>query len=247
MKLKLISLCAVFCAQAYATPQPEAEGIYVADSTISMAPPRTTFALIEQNGEVWSAVDWFTQTAAALTGKINTKKGDGNGVDFAPFAQPTVMPLQITTAITSTTVHFTFFSNGEQSVVHHRFHPQAKPGAYDFDLTKQATQALTIPSNVYSSNGATMMVIGDEVSGSFGNCTFTGDLNPTNVDYFKRVQATISGDCYNDQSLLKKGTKLDGVIFKSTRAQVPVELLVLIMKSKGNEKIGFSRTFVVTP
>ena len=229
LKLSLLAVAVLISASSFAAPKPKAEGIYAADSTISHAPPRTTFALVEPNGEVWSVVDWYTSTSSTIYGDINRANGNGYGTDFTPRYSPITgaapQKLRIETAVTEWTVRFTFYPDTNPittvpSSSHHMVWNGPGPGgkreAYDVVLSKQPPESAEIPNTVLTSGDFTMSNAGGKLSGSFGNCNFNGNLK--DGPGFKRLNLTLKNACYLNTTALAKGTKFEGAIFPSARA-----------------------------
>ena len=107
MKFPLVLLAVILSSHANASPKKfETEGVYTADSSVGQAPPRSTHALIESDGDIWMANFSSTREAASdfiITGEIDTRTGEGIALDYV--MDPPV-PLSVKTTITHHTARF---------------------------------------------------------------------------------------------------------------------------------------------
>ena len=263
MKFSLVILAALVSSHANAGPKTaEAEGVYAADTSISHAPPRSTHALIEPNGNLWAADFHFTREAETdfiITGEIDTKTGEGIALDY--LMDPPV-PLSIKTTISPNKVQFlmTQYVEGASRPTgyYNAPFPQYKAGPFDGDLLQLPRAKLELRSGSYKTTNYSfdfaITFNKDEFSGYNGNCPFTGKVNDGDDRHYKRVTLTYTNACYltsSKQFPVLKNSKLKGVIFASKRSEyvglpqpVETDVIVMIMRPKaGQYNLGFSRMF----
>ena len=262
MRFSLVLLTALLSSQANAGPKTfEPEGVYAADSTISQAPPRSTHALIEPDGDIWAA-DFYQRMQAdsdfIITGEIHAKTGDGIALDYV--MDPPV-PLSIKTTTTRHTVRFlmTQYAEGASRAPNYYNAPfaQYKPGPFDVDLIRLPRVKLELRTGSYQTTGYAFYFAitfnQDEFSGHNGNCHFTGKVKDGEDKHYKRMTLTYTNTCYltvPKPFTVLKNSKLEGVVFASKRSdningqQVETDVIVMIMRPKaGQYNLGFSRMF----
>ena len=262
MRFSLVLLTALLSGQANAGPKTfESEGVYAANSTISQAPPRSTHALIEPDGDIWAA-DFYQRMEAdsdfIITGEIHVKTGDGIALDYV--MNPPV-PLSIKTTTTRHTVRFlmTQYVDGASRPPNYYNAPfaQYKPGPFDVDLIRLPRAKLDLRTGSYKTTGYALDFAitfnQDEFSGYNGNCPFTGKVKDGEDKHYKRITLTYTDACYLASSKpfpVLKNSKLEGVVFASKRTDnlsghpVETDVIVMIMRPKaGQYNLGFSRMF----
>ena len=239
----------------------EPEGVYTANSSISRAPPRSTHALIEPNGNLWAADFIFTREALSsfiITGEIDTGTGDGIALDYV--MDPPV-PLSIKTTITHHTVRFvpTPYVEGMSFPLNYYNAPGPFPpfrlGPFDFDLVQVPRAKLEFKTGSYTTVSPYFAITfdKDEFTGYNGNCPFIGKVKDGEERHYKRMTLTYTGACYLSaakQVPVLKNSKLKGVVFASKRSEflngqvVETDVVVMIMRPKaGQYNLGFSKMF----
>jgi hypothetical protein len=261
MKFPLVLLAAILSSHANADPKKfEAEGVYTANSTVSQAPPRSTHALIEPDGDFWAADFIFTREAqsSVITGEIDTRTGEGIALDYV--MDPPV-PLSVKTTKTHHTVRFALTPYVEGMFSPSGYYnapgpfPPYRPGPFDFDLVQIARAKLDLRAGSYTTVSPYFAITfdKDEFTGYNGNCPFAGRLKDGEERHYKRVTLTYTSACYlsaSKQVPVLKNSKLQGVVFASKRSDflngqvVQTDAIVMIMRPKaGQYNLGFSRMF----
>ena len=260
MKFSLMLVAAIVTSHASAAPKKfEAEGVYAADSTISMAPPRSTHALIEPDGGIWAADFFFRREAASdfiITGEIDAKTGEGIALDYS--VDPPV-PLKVEAAISQDTARFllTQYVEGasQPSGYYNAPFPLFKRGPFDVDLVQLPRAKLDLKSGSYTTLSPYFAITfgKEEFTGYNGSCPFIGKVTEGDERHYKRVTLTYTQACYlsaSKQVPVLKNSKLEGVIFVSRKAEnasaQPSEsdVVVMIMRPKaGQYSLGFSKMF----
>jgi len=271
MKFSLMLLAAMVSSSASANPhKPEAEGVYRANSTVSHAPPHSTHALIEPDGDFWAADFEYIREAASrhiITGEIDPKTGDGIALDYK--IDPAV-PLSVKTTITHDTVRLLLTPYAGDVPPDSYYYnapgpfPPYRPGPFDFDLVQLPRTKLELRTAVYSDTSPYFAITfdKDEFTGYNGNCPFTGKVKAGEARHYKRVTLTYTNACYlagpippgatgtPAQVPVLKNSKLEGVVFASKRRPntgvdpVDDDVIVMIMRPKaGQYNLGFSKMF----
>jgi len=262
MKFPLVLLAVILSSHANAGPKtPELEGVYAADSTISHAPPRSTHALIEPDGDLWAADFYSTREAGSdfiITGEIDAKTGDGIALDYV--MDPPV-PLSIKTTATHNTIRFMMNQYVEGASRPTSYYnapfPQYKRGPFDVDLVQLPRAKLDLRTGSYKTTNYSfdfaITFDKDEFSGYYGNCPFTGKVKDGEDKHYKRMMLTYTNACYltsSKQFPVLKNSKLEGVVFASKRSDnlggqlVDTDVIVMVMRPKaGQYNLGFSRMF----
>ena len=261
MKFPLVLLAAILSSHANANPKKfEAEGVYTANSTVSQAPPRSTHALIEPDGDFWAADFIFTREAqsSVITGEIDTRTGEGIALDYV--MDPPV-PLSVKTTKTHHTVRFALTPYVEGMFSPFGYYnapgpfPPYRPGPFDFDLVQIQRAKLELKTGSYTTVSPYFAITfdKDEFTGYNGNCPFTGRVKEGEERHYKRVTLTYTSPCYlgaSKQVPVLKNSKLKGVVFASKRSDnftgqvVETDVIVMIMRPKaGQYNLGFSKIF----
>ena len=198
MKFPLVLLAAILSSHANANPKKfEAEGVYTANSTVSQAPPRSTHALIEPDGDFWAADFIFTREAqsSVITGEIDTRTGEGIALDYV--MDPPV-PLSVKTTKTHHTVRFALTPYVEGMFSPFGYYnapgpfPPYRPGPFDFDLVQIQRAKLELKTGSYTTVSPYFAITfdKDEFTGYNGNCPFTGRVKEGEERHYKRVTLT---------------------------------------------------------
>lgn len=256
MKLSLVLLAALVSSHLNAAPNKfEAEGVYTADSSISMAPPRSTHALIESGGDIWAADFFFRREAESdfiITGEIDARTGDGIALDYS--VNPPV-PLKVKTTITPDTARFlmTQYVEGASKPLNYYNAPfsQFKRGPFDVDLVQLPSVKLELKTGSYTSISPYFAITfnKDEFTGYNGSCPFTGKVQSGEEKHYKQVTLTYTEACYLSSSTqvpVLKNSKLEGVIFASKHPEQSsdTDVIVMIMRPKaGQYNLSFSKMF----
>ncbi len=259
-KLALYIILAVLVSPA-AAAKIEANGIYKADWEVSHAPPATTYVLVEPNGDFWATNFYLNNGPTnAIAGKMNTRSGNGSGVEYVlPFDDVVPPKLRVRTTVTVDTIQLFIDRVGVPPP--DRYYDvtglPTKPLPFNHVLQRQVNSELVLPSGVYAAVGNTfepvfsITVIGDAFIGSEGNCSFRGKLQDTGLHY-RKVTLTYVADCYlqDGTTLVSRNTKLQGVLFGSSRLYhlPPYDgntLVLIVGNSTGRANFGFARQFLV--
>lgn len=253
--MKVLLLAAMISTSVFAA-QPKA-GIYRADSTISMAPPRATHVLVQPNGDYWAADfysatndrGFFAQHDQVYFGnipsgaKVPTAVNLGGGV-----AKPATL---VATIPAADKLHLAFDGYVRP--------PMAKQGPFDPDLLLQpdVKGQFHVVSQAFTENpfyGTFSMNLSERrISGVWNsNCVFAGSIADKKLEW-AAVTWTFKANCYAPDNVtqLRKDSKMTGVFFASTTTQSdgtdkPTPIYVLIMKTEDG-KIGFSKAFYRKP
>lgn len=229
-----------FLVAASAAPKPTAGGIYSEDTTRSMAPPRTTYALVEPNGELWSTAFSYSWPESVIYGSIHTKKGNGKASEYL-VGKP--IPITVDTEITASTINLTFNPNVPAPSIYYKQYGYNKPGQYDKSLVLEPAQTFKLGSTNLTDQGGSFIVTvaGMKFTGYEGNCFFKGNFNKHGSYY--DVTLTYTNSCWSADglTLTKKGTALSGVLFPAKRYfNGTHDVFVLIVKG---QTAGFARIF----
>jgi len=272
MKFSLVLLTAIVSSHVNANPHKlEAEGVYTANSTVSHAPPRSTHALIESDGDLWAADFQYTQEAASnhiITGEIDPKTGEGIALDYV--VDP-ALPLTVKTTITHDTARFllTQYVGGVSQPINYYNapgpFPPFRPGPFDFDLVQLPRTKLQLKTGSYTIATPYFAITfdNDKFTGYNGNCPFTGKVKAGENRHYKRVTLAYTNACYLSPPIppgasstpaqvpVLKNSKLEGVVFASKRSYNlsngqlgEADVIVMIMRPKaGQYNLGFSKMF----
>lgn len=221
LSILVLSLIAANVGAAPKASRVEAEGLYVGNSTPFQGLSRTTYALVENNGEIWST-DFYTVTwNHVFVGKINKKTGDGSAVHYNPGAGTPIAyypvginNLSLKTAITPQSIFLSVTSATPQvSPPFHSFNPltnnvanpsdiwavETNRSAYDFKLALQPEENVekhSQPKQVTDLANRLHMNIGanGRFTGSDGTCNFEGKISSS--DGYKKISLKYQSDCF---------------------------------------------------
>lgn len=236
------------------------KGVYAADSSVSMAPPRSTHALIEADGSLWAADFSYTLQANSnfvIAGDIDPILGEGIALDYV---MDPALALNIKSTVTSSAAKFRILSyvEGASQPLQNYHAPVTtyKPAAFDFDLVKLPVANLELTTGVYTTNNPYFSITfnKDVFTGYNGGCAFTGTVIPSMETHYKRVTLTYTNACYltsnkQVQVPVLRNSKLEGVVFAtrsfasgSTPNQSDAFVMIARPKS-GQYNLGFSKMF----
>ena len=226
MKMKALSILvlSLIAANAMAAPKAskvEAEGLYVANSTPFQGLSRTTYALVEKNGTIWSTDFYIVTWNHVFVGKINKKTGDGSAIHYNPGAgtaisyypaepnnlslKTTITPQSILLRITSATpgVNPPFHSlnplANNASMPPDMWAVETNRSAYDFKLALQPEENVekNSPSSQVTDLAKRIHIdtgTNGKFTGSDGTCNLEGKISPS--DGYKKISLKYKNDCY---------------------------------------------------
>lgn len=224
LAMSLMAANALAVPEAMTTPKAskvEAKGLYVGNSTPFQGLSRTTYALIENNGEIWSTDFYVVTWNHLFVGKINKKTGDGSAIHYNPgpatiinYYPAGLNSLSLTTAITPQSIQLRVTSAVPQvNPPFHAVNPLANyPGIpadtwpvevnrapYDYKLELQPEENVeknSQPKQVTDLAKRIHINMGTngKFTGSDGTCNFEGKVNSS--DGYKKVSLKYQNDCF---------------------------------------------------
>lgn len=221
ISILVLSLLATNSIAAPKTSKLEAEGLYVGNTTPFQGLSRTTYALIENNGEIWSTNFYVVTWNQLFVGKINKKTGDGNALHYNPgpgtvidYYPAGLNNLSLKTTITSQSILLRVSSETPQvNPPFHSVNPIANyPGIpadmwptevnrspYDFKLELQPEENVeknSSPKQVTDLAKRIHINVGanGKFTGSDGTCNFVGKVNSSGG--YKKVALKYQNDCF---------------------------------------------------
>lgn len=250
-------LCGISGAIA-AAPSPKPDllqpGIYTADTTISMAPPRTTAVLVEPSGEIWAG-DYQYGPKLLAFGEMNLAKALGKTKEI-PDDKLDIRALPTPSAAAFAS-RFTFYDKGTLAQGFHTTESMGKRSPFDVPLIQRPNfhSLWTVPSNNYVGTDSTFAtgkkfsfnVSGVIAYGIDGDCLYSAKWANTQYQY-KKITVVYTADCYRDpySPQVKKGTMYTGVLFPMQHPGLGWNGFMIYLKGERENKGETYSQFVVT-